>query len=68
MRPTTEGDGPASGGTSIDELLDHAVAAINRGDRETATTLVGHVQAADAANTEAEDLLAAPLIRVRSGG
>jgi class 3 adenylate cyclase len=60
MRPTTEGDGPASGGTSIDELLDQAVAAINRGDRETATTLVGHVQAADAANTEAEDLLAAP--------
>src|ERR1700754_937758 len=60
MRPTTEGDGPASGGTSIDELLDQAVAAINRGDRETATTLVGHVLAADAANTEAEDLLAAP--------
>ena len=60
MRQPTEGDGPASGGTSIDELLDQAVAAINRGDREAATTLVGHVLAADGANTEAEDLLAAP--------
>jgi len=60
LRQPTEGDGPASGGTSIDELLDQAVAAINRGDREAATTLVGHVLAADGANTEAEDLLAAP--------
>ena len=60
LRQPTEGDGPASGGTSIDQLLDQAVAAINRGDREAATTLVGHVLAADGANTEAEDLLAAP--------
>ena len=49
-----------AGGASIDELLDQAVAAINRGDREAATTLVGQVLAADGANTEAEDLLAAP--------
>src|SRR5262249_35979479 len=33
---------------------------INRGDRAAATTLVGQVLAADSANTEAEDLLAAP--------
>jgi class 3 adenylate cyclase/tetratricopeptide (TPR) repeat protein len=41
-------------------LLDRAVAAINRGDRETATALAGRVLAADSENTEAEDLLAAP--------
>ena len=45
---------------SIDELLDHAVAAINRGDRATATVLAEQVLAADSANAEAEDLLAAP--------
>jgi class 3 adenylate cyclase len=60
VRPTTDGDGPAAGGASIDELLDQAVTAINRGDRESATTLVGQVLAADGANTEAEDLLGAP--------
>jgi class 3 adenylate cyclase/tetratricopeptide (TPR) repeat protein len=47
-------------GDSIDELLDHAVAAINRGDRATATVLAEQVLAADSANAEAEDLLAAP--------
>jgi class 3 adenylate cyclase len=45
---------------SIDELLDRAVAAINRGDRAEATALAGQVLAADSANAEAEDLLAAP--------
>ncbi len=45
---------------SIDELLDRAVAAINRGDRAAATALAGQVLAADSANAEAEDLLAAP--------
>jgi class 3 adenylate cyclase len=60
VRPTTNGDGPTAGGASIDELLDRAVAAINRGDRAAATTLVGQVLAADSANTEAEDLLAVP--------
>ncbi len=60
VRQPTEGDGPASGGTSIDELLDRAVAAINRGDRAAATALAGQVLAVDARNAEAEDLLAAP--------
>ena len=36
------------------------MAAINRGDRATATALAGQVLAADGANAEAEDLLAAP--------
>ncbi|OBI74170.1 adenylate/guanylate cyclase domain-containing protein [Mycobacterium sp. E740] len=62
-------DGPArsvNGGaqfgsdTPIDELLDEAVAAINRGDRTTAAELAGRVLAADSMNAEAEDLLAAP--------
>jgi class 3 adenylate cyclase len=47
-------------GSPIDELLDRAVAAINRGDRVTATALADHVLAVDHGNTEAEDLLAAP--------
>jgi len=47
-------------GSSIDELLDQAVAAINRGDRVTATALADHVLAVDQGNTEAEDLLTAP--------
>src|ERR1700737_2017712 len=53
-------DGRPAGGASIDELLDRAVAAINRGDRAAATALAGEVLAADSANAEAEDLLAAP--------
>ena len=52
--------GRRAGEASIDELLDQAVVAINRGDRATATTLAGQVLAADGTNTEAEDLLAAP--------
>ncbi len=47
-------------GSSIDDLLDQAVAAINRGDRVTATALADHVLAVDRGNTEAEDLLTAP--------
>ena len=47
-------------GSSIDDLLDQAVAAINRGDRVTATALADHVLAVDHGNAEAEDLLAAP--------
>jgi class 3 adenylate cyclase len=53
-------DGRPTGGASIDELLDRAVAAINRGDRAAAAALAGQVLAADSANAEAEDLLAAP--------
>ncbi len=45
-------------GASIDELLDRAVAAINRGDRACATALAGQVLAVDGANADAEDLLA----------
>ncbi|WP_234783673.1 adenylate/guanylate cyclase domain-containing protein [Mycolicibacterium celeriflavum] len=47
-------------GASIDELLDRAVGAINRGDRAGATALAGQVLAVDNTNAEAEDLLAAP--------
>ncbi len=59
---TAEGKTRPAGGASIDELLDRAVAAINRGDRATATAtaLAGQVLAAEGANAEAEDLLAAP--------
>ena len=60
MRSTAEGKTRPAGGASIDELLDRAVAAINRGDRAAATALAGQVLAADGANAEAEDLLAAP--------
>ncbi len=45
---------------SIDELLDRAVRAINRGDRETADALAGQVLAVDGGNPDAEELLAAP--------
>jgi class 3 adenylate cyclase/tetratricopeptide (TPR) repeat protein len=45
---------------SIDDLLDRAVSAINRGDRVAATALAGQVLAVDYANSDAEDLLAAP--------
>src|SRR6478752_6325128 len=50
--------GPVERGASIDELLDRAVAAINRGDRVTATALAGQVLSADERNAAAEDLLA----------
>ena len=59
------GVGPArearlAAGSSIDKLLDQAVAAINRGDRVAATALADHVLAVDHGNAEAEDLLSAP--------
>jgi class 3 adenylate cyclase len=60
LRSTRDGDGRATDAASIDELLDRAVAAINRGDRAAGTALAGQVLAADSANAEAEDLLAAP--------
>jgi len=60
VRSTTDGEARHDGGASIDELLDRAVAAINRGDRVTGTALAGQVLVADSANAEAEDLLAAP--------
>ena len=45
---------------TIDELLDRAVQAINRGDRATADALAGQVLAVDRSNPDAEELLAAP--------
>ena len=45
---------------SIDELLDRAVAAINRGDRVAPLALADQVLAVDEGNVEAEDLLTAP--------
>lgn len=45
---------------TIDELLDRAVHAINRGDRATADALAGQVLAVDRSNLDAEELLAAP--------
>jgi class 3 adenylate cyclase len=41
----------------VDELLDRAVSAINRGDRVTAAALAGEVLAVDEDNTDAGDLL-----------
>jgi class 3 adenylate cyclase len=46
--------------STIDELLDRAVLAINRGDRATAEALAGRVLAVDHSNVDAEELLAAP--------
>lgn len=51
---------PGESNASINELLDHAVRAINAGDRATATRLAGRVLSVDRGNPEAEDLLAAP--------
>jgi class 3 adenylate cyclase/tetratricopeptide (TPR) repeat protein len=45
---------------TIDELLDRAVQAINRGDRATADALAGQVLAVDRSNADAEELLAGP--------
>jgi class 3 adenylate cyclase/tetratricopeptide (TPR) repeat protein len=45
---------------TIDELLDRAVQAINRGDRATADALAGQVLAVDRGNQDAEELLSAP--------
>jgi len=44
----------------IDDWLDRAVRAINRGDRKTADALAGKVLAVDVGNPDAEELLAAP--------
>jgi class 3 adenylate cyclase/tetratricopeptide (TPR) repeat protein len=45
---------------TIDELLDRAVRAINRGDRAAADALAGQVLAVDRSNPDAGELLAAP--------
>jgi class 3 adenylate cyclase/tetratricopeptide (TPR) repeat protein len=46
--------------STIDELLDHAIGAIKRGDRATADALAGQVLAVDRNNSDAEELLANP--------
>jgi class 3 adenylate cyclase/tetratricopeptide (TPR) repeat protein len=60
MRDARKRDASLARGASIDELLDRAVAAINRGDRAAATALAGQVLAVDRGNVDAEDLLTAP--------
>lgn len=60
VRSAVDAQATPAGRASIDELLDRAVAAINRGDRAAAAALAGQVLAADSTNAEAEDLLAAP--------
>ena len=59
-RRVQHGDTAGDRRASIDDLLDRAVFAINSGDRAAATALAGEVLAIDGANTDAEDLLAAP--------
>jgi class 3 adenylate cyclase/tetratricopeptide (TPR) repeat protein len=46
--------------TAVDELLDRAVTAVNRGDHDTARRLADQVLAVDSTNTDAGELLAAP--------
>jgi class 3 adenylate cyclase len=58
--PAGRGDTADDRRASIDDLLDRAVYALNSGDREAATALVGEVLAIDGTNTDAEDLLGAP--------
>ncbi|OMC27828.1 adenylyl cyclase [Mycobacterium sp. GA-1841] len=50
---------PEHSPTSIDELLDRAVRACNRGDRAAANSLAEQVLAVDHHNADAEDLLTA---------
>jgi len=59
MPDATNRDASPGRAASIDELLDRAVAAINRGDRAAATALAGRVLAVDGGNADAEDLLTA---------
>ena len=59
-RPAGRGDVGPERAAPIDDLLDQAVAAINRGDRVAGTALAEQVLAADGLNAEAEDLFAAP--------
>jgi class 3 adenylate cyclase/tetratricopeptide (TPR) repeat protein len=57
--PRRQKPGNSGSGDSVDELLDQAVSAINRGDRTIATALAGEVLAVDRDNADAVDLLAA---------
>ena len=68
VQPTGNGDAAPGYVAPIDDLLEQAVAAINRGDRAAGTALAEQVLAVDNANADAEDLLAAPLMAVRFAG
>ena len=48
--------GPVERGASIDDLLDRAVAVIDRGDRVTLTALAGRVLAVDEAERRSRGL------------
>ena len=50
----------AAAQSTIDDLLDQAVRALNQGDRPTADALADQVLQVDRGNTDAEELLAAP--------
>lgn len=60
MRSSKDGGIREKQSSSIDEWLDDAIEAINRGDLATATALAGQVLTVDQGNIDAEDLLAAP--------
>ena len=60
VRPTAHRDAGPTTTAAIHDLLDQAVAAINRGDRVAGTALAEQVIAAGGLNAEAENLLAAP--------
>ena len=63
VHPTGNGDAGPRCVAPIDDLLEQAVAAINRGDRAAGTALAEQVLAVDSVNADAEDLLAAPADR-----
>jgi class 3 adenylate cyclase len=64
----TDGGNAPDRRSSIDELLDQAVAAINRGDRASASAFAGQVLAVDGSNVEAEGLLADDLLGACDAG
>ncbi|TFV57071.1 cyclase [Mycobacterium sp. PS03-16] len=55
-----DGRNQARAGASIDELLEHAVSAISRGDHATASAIAEHVLDPADGELDADDLLAAP--------
>ena len=63
VHPRGNGDAGPGYVAPIDDLLEQAVAAINRGDRAAGTALAEQVLAVDSVNADAEDLLAAPADR-----
>ena len=66
--PTVNGDAGPECAVTIDDLLDQAVAAINRGDRVAGTALGEQVLAVDGVNAEPRICWPRPPILVRSAG